>query len=73
MAGYSGEDQSAEINVAVWVLIGVSTLFLGARFWCRARFARLWWDDLVLAASWVSSFIFIYPYCQHAPFANTFH
>ncbi|KAK0618932.1 hypothetical protein B0T14DRAFT_429086 [Immersiella caudata] len=53
MAGYSGEDQSAEINVAVWVLISVSTLFLGARCWCRVHFARLWWDDFVLAVSWI--------------------
>jgi len=54
MAGYNGKDQSSEVNLAVWVLISVSTLFLAIRLWCRQHFATLWWDDLVLAVSWVS-------------------
>lgn len=53
MAGYSGDDQSAEINLAVWVLIGASTLFLAARLYCRQKFARLWWDDFLLTISWI--------------------
>jgi len=53
MAGYNGEDQSAEINLAVWALVSVSALFLFARLWCRQRFAQMWWDDLVLTVSWV--------------------
>ncbi|KAK1832954.1 hypothetical protein QBC39DRAFT_279930 [Podospora conica] len=53
MVGYSGEDQSTEINLAVWILIAASTVFLFARLWCRQRFAKVWWDDLVLCVSWV--------------------
>lgn len=53
MVGYNGEDQSTEINLAVWILISASTLFLVARLWCRQHFAQIWWDDLVLGVSWV--------------------
>jgi hypothetical protein len=53
MVGYNGEDQSTEINLAVWMLIGASTLFLVARLWCRQHFAKIWWDDVVLCVSWV--------------------
>ncbi|KAK1751257.1 hypothetical protein QBC47DRAFT_454639 [Echria macrotheca] len=53
MVGYNGEDQSTEINFAVWLLVGVSTLFLAVRLWCRQHFAQLWWDDLVLTISWL--------------------
>lgn len=57
MASYSGGDKSTEVNLAVWVLIGSSTLFLVARLWCRQHFARLWWDDAVLTVSWVSTYL----------------
>jgi hypothetical protein len=53
MVGYSGQDQSTEINLAVWVLISASTIVLAARLYCRYRYARLWWDDLVLTVSWL--------------------
>jgi hypothetical protein len=54
MAGYyDGKDQSTEINLAVWMMVAVSTLFLGARLACRQHFSQMWWDDLVLVVSWV--------------------
>lgn len=39
--------------VAVWVLTCASGAFLFVRLWCRHRFSKLWWDDLVLSISWV--------------------
>ncbi|KAK4165502.1 hypothetical protein QBC43DRAFT_30369 [Cladorrhinum sp. PSN259] len=53
MVGYSGGDQSTEINLAVWLLISVSTVILAARLYCRYKFTRLWWDDIVLTISWI--------------------
>jgi hypothetical protein len=38
--------------VAVWVLTVASGGFLFVRLWCRHRFSKLWWDDLVLTISW---------------------
>lgn len=65
MVGYNGGDQSTEINAAVWVLVGTSTLFLAARLWCRQNFSRISWDDLVLIISWVGycnrTHIHVYP------------
>jgi len=38
----------------IWVLIGISTLFLGLRLYCKFFRARgLWWDDYILFGSWV--------------------
>jgi hypothetical protein len=39
----------------VWALAGLSTLFLGLRVYCKlSRSRRLWWDDHILIAAWVS-------------------
>ncbi|KAK4032729.1 hypothetical protein C8A01DRAFT_20235 [Parachaetomium inaequale] len=39
----------------VWPLAALSTLFLGLRAYCKlSRRHRLWWDDYILIASWVS-------------------
>jgi hypothetical protein len=39
----------------VWALAGLSTLFLGLRVYCKlSRSRRLWWDDYILIAAWVS-------------------
>ncbi len=42
-----------QANVATWVLIALSGVFLAARLWCRHRFSKLWWDDALLVVSWV--------------------
>ena len=46
-------DRSVNANVAIWILMTSSALFLAGRLWCRHRSTKLWWDDLVLSISWV--------------------
>ncbi len=43
----------AQTNIAIWVLTVSSGIFLAVRLWCRYRFSKLWWDDALLAWSWV--------------------
>ena len=43
----------AQTNIAIWVLTASSGIFLVVRLWCRYRFSKLWWDDALLAWSWV--------------------
>jgi hypothetical protein len=48
----------------VWALAALSTLLLGLRVYCKlSRCRRLWWDDYVLIAAWVSA------YDSHSPLA----
>ena len=42
-----------QTNIAIWVLTASSGIFLAVRLWCRYRFSKLWWDDALLAWSWV--------------------
>ncbi len=42
-----------QTNIAIWVLTVSSGIFLAVRLWCRYRFSKLWWDDALLAWSWV--------------------
>ncbi len=42
-----------QTNVAVWVLTSAAGAFFAVRLWCRYRFSKLWWDDALLAVSWV--------------------
>lgn len=54
MVADNGDDhQYVQTNIAVWVLTGVSAAFLFVRLYCRLRFSKVWWDDLVLTTSWV--------------------
>lgn len=48
-------DRSLDTNIAIWILISTSAAFLGVRLWCRHHTAKMWWDDLVLTVSWVST------------------
>lgn len=42
------------VNIAVWCLVALATIFLSLRVYCKFRRHRgLWWDDHVLIASWV--------------------
>ncbi|KAI1377495.1 hypothetical protein F4677DRAFT_38227 [Hypoxylon crocopeplum] len=46
-------NKGPEANVIIWVLVGLATLFLGLRVYCKyRRHSRLWWDDGFLVASW---------------------
>lgn len=36
-----------------WVLISFAAVFLALRLYCKGRGKGLYWDDLVLFASWV--------------------
>lgn len=41
------------VNGSVWTLLGVATIFLVLRLYCRVvRSKQLWWDDYILVASW---------------------
>lgn len=43
------------MNAVVWLLVGLSGLFLGLRIYCKFMKSRgLWWDDYLLIASWLS-------------------
>lgn len=45
-----------KLNASVWTLVGIATVFLALRMYCRAfRGQRLWWDDGILIAAWVDS------------------
>ncbi|KAK3312834.1 hypothetical protein B0H66DRAFT_568975 [Apodospora peruviana] len=46
-------DRSLDTNIAIWILIGTSAVFLFVRLWCRHYAAKLWWDDLLLTISWI--------------------
>jgi hypothetical protein len=48
------DDKGPHLIATTWVLVGLATLFLALRVYCKAfRGSRLWWDDYVLIASWV--------------------
>lgn len=43
-----------KVNIVVWLLIGLSSVFLVLRVFCKFRTHRgLWWDDHILIISWV--------------------
>jgi hypothetical protein len=45
-----------------WMLVTLSALFLGSRLWVKLRsHGRMWWDDHLLLASWVSLLLFSLP------------
>ena len=46
---------------AIWAFIIGSAVFLGLRIYCKlSRSRALWWDDRLLAASWVRLSLFLY-------------
>ena len=48
------ENLGPHLNRVIWVLAGLSGLFLGLRLFCKLWKRRpLWWDDIFLIASWV--------------------
>lgn len=58
------ENNGPYLNIAIWTLAGVSTVFLILRVHCKRRQSKgLWWDDHVLAASWVGN---LTPISRHA-------
>jgi hypothetical protein len=47
--------QGRRLNIVIWILASLSTIFLSLRLYakvCRNR--KLWWDDHFLVASFVS-------------------
>ncbi|KAK1830623.1 hypothetical protein QBC39DRAFT_104917 [Podospora conica] len=48
-------DHSPEILAAAWTFLGLASIALGLRVYCKwSSGRRLWWDDGVLIASWVA-------------------
>jgi hypothetical protein len=57
--GLPHDNYGPHFNAAIWVLTGLAAVFLALRMYCkRIRRKNLWWDDLVLIASFVSLVIF---------------
>ncbi|KAK3383480.1 putative integral membrane protein [Lasiosphaeria ovina] len=50
----SANPDGVVINVVVWILLVFAGIFVGLRCYCKlSRRRRLWWDDYLLALSWV--------------------
>lgn len=47
------KDYGLEIQVALWTLLLVSGAFLSLRLFCKISKHITWWDDILLAVSWV--------------------
>lgn len=48
------DDKRELILVSIWLLTGLSLLFLVLRLFCKFKTRRgLWWDDHVMVLSWV--------------------
>ncbi|KAK3934691.1 hypothetical protein QBC46DRAFT_299422 [Diplogelasinospora grovesii] len=49
------ESMGPAINIAGWLLVSFSGLFLALRIYCKfLKHRGLWWDDHVLLAAWVA-------------------
>lgn len=47
--------QGRRLNIVIWVLASLSTIFLSLRLYVKVfRVRKLWWDDYFLVASFVS-------------------
>ena len=47
-------DYGPLLNLTVWALVGVASLFIVLRIYCKLlRRLSLWWDDYILLAGWV--------------------
>ncbi len=52
----SHDSAGPEANAVAWSLTAIAGLFLGLRVYCKYYgHRRLWWDDKILIASWVSN------------------
>ncbi|KAK0733788.1 hypothetical protein B0T26DRAFT_685727 [Lasiosphaeria miniovina] len=50
----SANPNGVVINVVVWILLVFAGIFIGLRCYCKvSRRRRLWWDDYLLALSWI--------------------
>jgi len=48
------DDQGPRLNIVIWLLQSLATLFLALRIYCKWSQRRgLWWDDYILVATWV--------------------
>ncbi len=56
------DNAGPEANAVAWSLLGVAGVFLGLRVYCKYYgHRRLWWDDRILIASWVSLVLLNHP------------
>jgi hypothetical protein len=54
-SGVPVEDYSLPLNLTVWFLTGIASMFLALRIYAKIwRRRPLWWDDYVLIAGWVA-------------------
>lgn len=45
-----------KLMITIWVLLGLSAVFLGLRLYCKfSRHRGAWWDDWFLVGSFVSA------------------
>jgi hypothetical protein len=52
-------DLGPQSLTAIWALIGVATVFVALRFYCKIwKNKKLWWDDFFMALAWVR---FLFP------------
>ena len=55
LATFPHDHAGPRLLAAMWPLLALAALFLGLRLYCKiSRHNRLWWDDYLLIASWVS-------------------
>ena len=48
------KDLGPRVSIVVWLLIGLSSVFIALRVFCKFKTHRgLWWDDHILIISWV--------------------
>jgi hypothetical protein len=53
--GLPHDNYGPQFNAAIWVLTGIAAVFLALRMYCKQiRSKKLWWDDYILFASFVS-------------------
>lgn len=48
-------DLGPALIAVVWTLAVASGFSLALRLFCKLSRGRLWWDDFILTASWVST------------------
>ena len=54
LAALPHDNAAPRLNIALWVLNGVSFVFLALRIYCKTfRSRKLWWDDWILVGGWV--------------------
>lgn len=53
-ANLPSDNLGPRILVSIWLLVGLSFVFLALRVFCKFKGRRgLWWDDWILILSWV--------------------